>query len=104
MYFCIGNCISYYEKYFSFILMMSSHFLSRPSFVICFCIEYTSSYDDNEFTLEEVEILFRKKCLEFQQEHQKKRPNKDLLNTLNGELTFLKQKINLMDVGKKQKS
>lgn len=66
--------------------------------------EVNSSYDDNEFTLEEVEILFRKKCLEFQQEHQKKRPNKDRLNTLNGELTFLKQKINLMDVGKKQKS
>lgn len=66
--------------------------------------EVNSSYNDNELTLEEVEILFRKKCLEFQQEHQKKQPDKDRLNTLNGELTFLKQKINLMDVGKKQKS
>lgn len=66
--------------------------------------EVNSSYNDNELTLEEVETLFKKKCLEFQQEHQKKQPDKDRLNTLNGELTFLKQKINLMDVGKKQKS
>lgn len=56
-----------------------------------------ASSNKDTLSLEEMKRLFGKKLLEFQEERQKKQPNKAQLSILNSELTFLRQKINSIE-------
>jgi hypothetical protein len=49
--------------------------------------------ETKEKQLEKTDHIFKQKNMEFQDEHRKKNPDKQLLNCLNTELTILKKEI-----------